>query len=45
LLDANNLKIEEDHELVWFPIKDAAEKMQEEFQSYAIREYINQLLM
>lgn len=42
LLDSNCLKIEEDHELIWVPIKEASEKMQEEFQGYAIREYIRQ---
>jgi 8-oxo-dGTP diphosphatase len=42
LLDMNNLKIEEDHELTWLPINEAAEKMQEKFQSHAIREYIKQ---
>ncbi|MEG0774081.1 NUDIX domain-containing protein [Clostridium sp.] len=42
LLDINYLKIEEDHELIWVPIKDSAEKMQEEFQAYAIKEYIKQ---
>lgn len=42
LLDRNNLKIEEDHELVWIFIKEAAEIMQEEFQAHAIREYIKQ---
>lgn len=43
LLDMNNLKIEEDHELIWVTIKEAAEKMQEEFHVHAIREYIRQL--
>lgn len=42
LLDSNSLKVEEDHELVWVPIREAAEKMQEEFQAHAIREYIRQ---
>jgi 8-oxo-dGTP diphosphatase len=42
LFDTNYLKIEKDHELVWIPIKESAEKMQEEFQAYAIREYIRQ---
>ncbi|WP_349305984.1 NUDIX domain-containing protein [Clostridium swellfunianum] len=42
LLDRNNLKIEEDHELVWVPINEAAEIMQEEFQAHAIRKYIKQ---
>lgn len=42
LLDSNCLKTEEDHELIWVPIKEAAEKMQEEFQAHAIREYIRQ---
>jgi len=40
LLDKNNLKIEDDHELVWVPIMESPDKMQEEFQAYAIREYI-----
>jgi 8-oxo-dGTP diphosphatase len=42
LLDPNCLKIEEDHELIWMPIKEAVEAMQEEFQAYAIKEYIKQ---
>ncbi|MPM29566.1 hypothetical protein SDC9_76106 [bioreactor metagenome] len=42
LLDSNSLKIEEDHELIWVPIKQSSEMMQEEFQRYAIREYIRQ---
>lgn len=42
LLNSNCLKIEEDHELVWVPIREAAEKMQEEFQAHAVREYIRQ---
>lgn len=42
LLASNNLKIEEDHELDWIPIKEAPDKMQEEFQAHAIREYIKQ---
>jgi len=42
LLDNNNLKIEVDHELVWVPIKESPEIMQEEFQAHAIREYIKQ---
>ncbi len=42
LLESNSLKVEEDHELVWVPIREATEKMQEEFQEHAIREYIRQ---
>lgn len=42
LLDKNELKIEEDHELIWIPIKESSDRMQEEFQAHAIREYIKQ---
>jgi ADP-ribose pyrophosphatase len=40
LLDANLLKIEKDHELIWLPIEQAIDKMYPEFQSYAIKKYI-----
>lgn len=40
LLESNCLKIEEDHEFVWAQLREAAEKMQEEFHAHAIREYV-----
>lgn len=42
LLDINSLKTEEDHELIWVPIKESVDKMYIEFQSYAIKNYIEQ---
>ena len=38
LLEPNYLKIEEDHELVWLPLEEAIDKMDMEFQAWAIKE-------
>ena len=37
LLEANYLKVEEDHELVWLPPEEAIDKMYVEFQAWAIK--------